>query len=135
MSDSASETSSGEAAAADNRQSPRRKMLLAASIALGQGQETLDAVVWDVSESGVRLRLDSATFLPDAFYLTIPKLGIAEEVQTVWRRGREVGVEFAQAGNDEPGESAATQARVEDLEARVKRLEDAMFRLNPRAST
>jgi hypothetical protein len=77
----------------DRRSSPRRKQLKAGIIAFHGRHSTLPCCVRDISETGVRLEVESAQ-VPDTFELLIELDGLEANCAVVWRRGSQVGVMF-----------------------------------------
>jgi hypothetical protein len=59
------------------------------------GQQLRECTVWDVSESGARLVVDSPETIPDLFhiYMTLD-FSSRRHCRVVWRSKTQIGVEF-----------------------------------------
>jgi hypothetical protein len=77
----------------DRRSTARRKQLKAGIIAFHGRHSTLPCRVRDISETGVRLEVES-TQCPDTFELLIELDGLEASCAVVWRRGSLVSVMF-----------------------------------------
>ena len=79
---------------ADKRRSPRRRVLKGAIIAYNNRRSTLPCTVRDLSETGARLRTDSAVNAPDTFTLIIELDGFEADCKVTWRKSPELAVMF-----------------------------------------
>ena len=80
------------------RQSPRRRENRAAWIEAKNGAAPLDCTVWDVSEAGVRLTIDTPRSVPQEFFLVLSKDGkVRRKCRVVWRSNEQVGACFLSA--------------------------------------
>lgn len=79
----------------ERRREPRRPLFRAARIQLGNGTLPRDCIVLDISDGGVRLRVDGYE-VPDEFVLLLSGQFITQESQykVVWRRKPELGAKF-----------------------------------------
>jgi hypothetical protein len=80
----------------NRRRSQRRILNRPARIYFGPGNMQRDCVVTDISDGGVRLRIDSAD-VPDEFILLLAEDGYSYKeraYQVVWRLGAELGAKF-----------------------------------------
>jgi len=71
-------------AEAEQRASPRRKVSMAAKVAVGGG--AVDCTVRDISESGVQLLAPAVLRLPDEVHLLILSEGLLIHAQRIWER-------------------------------------------------
>lgn len=76
------------------KRDPRRRMLKTAVASYNNRSISIEVVVRDFSESGVRLKLKENDLLPDRFTLYIELDGILVDCEAVWRRGLEIGARF-----------------------------------------
>jgi PilZ domain len=79
----------------DRRREPRRPLYRAARIQRGNGALPYDCIVLDISDGGVRLRVEGYE-VPDEFVLLLSGHFITQESQykVVWRRKPELGAKF-----------------------------------------
>ncbi|MCP1198573.1 response regulator [Notoacmeibacter sp. MSK16QG-6] len=76
----------------ERRRVRRTRVLKAAKIIVGPS--TIDCAVRDMSELGLRLRLEQYTPLPSRFAVRLSDTGEVRDVGLRWQRDRECGVEF-----------------------------------------
>jgi hypothetical protein len=77
---------------ADQRASPRRRVLLSALVVQPDFGGLFRCGVHDVSDNGARLKVPEGLLLPAQFWLVATSSGLAYEAETVWRRYPHVGV-------------------------------------------
>jgi len=79
----------------ERRREPRRPLYRVARIQLGNGALPRECVVMDISDGGVRLRVDGFD-VPDEFVLLLSGHLITEEskYKVVWRLDQEIGAKF-----------------------------------------
>jgi hypothetical protein len=79
----------------ERRREPRRPLYRAARIQLGDGALPRECVVMDISDSGVRLRVDGFE-VPDEFVLVLTGHRVTQEskYKVVWRLNQELGAKF-----------------------------------------
>jgi hypothetical protein len=77
-----------------DRNSERRRVLKAGTIAYSGRHVTLKCAIRDMSENGARLLVEGSVAAPDTFELLTEIDGMEAPCQVVWRRGMEVGVRF-----------------------------------------
>ncbi len=82
-----------EASFADRRRSPRRRAMKPATILL-EGGLRLPCMVRDISEHGVRLKIDNSSEIPETFLLQIGR-DAPRPCRTVWTGDRQMGVAFS----------------------------------------
>lgn len=80
------------------RQSPRHRENRAAWIEVNNGDAPLDCILWDVSEAGVRITIDTPRSVPQEFFLVLSKDGkVRRRCRVVWRSAEQVGACFLSA--------------------------------------
>lgn len=72
----------------------RKKTELDAWIAIDGSFAVRHCTVLDVSDNGVRLRLDDPDFTARQFELKFARGGRGRRCKIAWRKGREIGAEF-----------------------------------------
>jgi hypothetical protein len=79
----------------ERRREPRRPLYRAARIQLGNGALPRECVVLDISDGGVRLRVDGHE-VPDEFVLLLSGHRVTQEskYKVVWRLNQEIGAKF-----------------------------------------
>jgi len=83
----------------DNRRARRHRALLGGKLAFGEGYFTVDCIVRDLSELGARVKVTDGQLLPPQLYFLELRSGEVHEARVVWRRHREIGLEFTAAHN------------------------------------
>jgi hypothetical protein len=78
----------------DHRSASRRRVLLPGLVVYGNGTYTCDCTFRSLSVSGARIAMTQHLELPERFYLSNIRDGVAYDAQLVWRNGAEVGVRF-----------------------------------------
>lgn len=73
---------------------PRRRTFKGAIASYNDRSISMDVVVRDYSDSGVRLKLKDSNLLPNHFTLFIELDGILVDCEVVWRDGLELGAKF-----------------------------------------
>lgn len=94
---------------------PRQRTLKGARIVFNNGHSSIDVVVRDISDSGAKLKLGTASWVaPDAFDLIIqnPGSGIAARYhcEKRWQRGDLVGARFVETPPKRPPAIPATRS-------------------------
>lgn len=77
---------------ADQRRSPRRRVLLSALVVKSDFGGIFRCGVHNVSDNGARLKIPGGLLLPAEFWLIATSSGLAYEAKTVWRGYPNVGV-------------------------------------------
>jgi hypothetical protein len=77
----------------DKRQTKRRTIGATAYIRLG-AFATRPCTVLDLSDTGVRISIESVTKIPARFTLLISKNTQSRSACVKWRRGNQIGAEF-----------------------------------------
>ena len=72
----------------------RKKIEQSAWIAIDGSFAVRHCTVLDISDKGVRLRLDDPDFTARQFELKFARGGRGRLCKLVWRKGREIGAEF-----------------------------------------
>ena len=78
----------------ERRARQRRKVLKGAKLVIGHPVGTLDAVVRDISDTGMKLELRTAMKLPPRMELILVAEQTRQDVQVMWQKGKMVGVRF-----------------------------------------
>jgi hypothetical protein len=89
---------------------------------------TIDCVVRNISDDGVRLSFGALVAVPDEFELHIPQKGLRFQAHVSWRKGKEIGAAVVKA------EEAPDLARLRKLErenAELKRRRADLENLDP----
>jgi hypothetical protein len=79
----------------DRRAAPRRRVQLAAKVAVGAS--TADCTITDISEGGAGVHAPSVLRLPEEVYLLILSEGLVIRARRVWARFPRCGLEFLSA--------------------------------------
>jgi PilZ domain len=79
----------------DNRRVARHRVLKGAKIAFGRAS-IIDVTMRNISDRGACLRVASPVGIPDTFNLVMVD-GQKRPCRLVWRKEKEIGVEFADA--------------------------------------
>ena len=77
---------------ADQRRTPRRRVLLSALVVKSDFDGVFRCGVHDVSDHGARLKIPGGLLLPAEFWLIATSAGLAYEAKTVWSGYPNVGV-------------------------------------------
>jgi hypothetical protein len=91
----------GNAMSRDRRVAPRVNVRWRAQINDSGGSSLAQCQVQDISASGAKLLLRTATELPDAFSLVLSKNGVQRHCELVWFTDRTVSVRFLQSSSTE----------------------------------
>ena len=78
----------------ERRATRRRRALKGARLIFNCGQSVADAVVRDMNETGVRLRLGDTVGVPRQCMLTIVGSDRIQSCEVVWRTQIELGMKF-----------------------------------------
>jgi hypothetical protein len=115
----------GKPPSADNRKSPRRRVLKAGLIAFNNRHSTLQCTVRDMSGGGARLLTAGSINAPDTFELIIELDGMEVNCAVVSRSATEVRVKFTSPIRQAP------LTRIQVVGATVRR-EQPSLRRKPR---
>lgn len=77
----------------EHRATPRRTTLKAGHIVFNNGRSTIDCTVRNLSSKGSKLIVASVVGIPDSFDLMLEGHS-RQPCRVVWRRLKELGVEF-----------------------------------------
>jgi hypothetical protein len=77
------------------RAAPRARSLLTGKIVVGDGRESHDCVVRNLSAKGAHVRLAGAVNLPGTVGLLVVKEGLLFDAAIAWRRGEQIGLTFS----------------------------------------
>ena len=86
----------------ERRQSARARVIYSGVIAYDERRATMNCVVRNFSEDGVKVEFDNTALLPDQIDLLIAKKGRAFNAKIVWRGGTEAGLAFRPTGESHP---------------------------------
>lgn len=78
----------------EQRRHPRQRILKAAKILFNNHYSVIDCTVRNLSSSGACLHVASSLGIPDTFDMVLE--GVTRPCRTVWRREKQLGVEFGQ---------------------------------------
>ena len=77
------------------RQSPRHRENRRVWIDANDGARLLECTLWDISEAGVRLTVDTPSSVPYEFFLVLSKDGKERRpCRVIWRSGEQIGACF-----------------------------------------
>ena len=79
---------------AENRSIPRNRALKTAKIILNKKQSVIDCVIRDLSLTGAKLKMATATTVPSNFELLLVAEDKIVPVRCQWQKGHMVGVAF-----------------------------------------
>ena len=80
------------------RQSPRHRENRAAWVDVNNGARLTDCTIWDVSEVGVRITIDTPLSVPREFTLVLSKDGkVRRQCRVIWRSQEQIGACFLTA--------------------------------------
>ena len=78
----------------DRRKSFRSRVYYGARITFNERRSTMDCLIRNVSEQGVRVELDNADVISDEVDLVINRKGLAYRARMIWRRNGQAGFAF-----------------------------------------
>lgn len=78
----------------ERRRQPRRNGFKTGSIFVGDRSNEVDCLVWNLSDFGALVEIETGTELPSHFRLIASSLLIDRECKIIWRDGRKIGVAF-----------------------------------------
>ena len=80
------------------RQAPRQRENRPVWIDTGNGAALQKCVLWDISEAGVRITIDTPASVPYEFFLVLSKDGkVRRRCRVIWRSDEQVGACFLSA--------------------------------------
>jgi len=121
---------------AEARRVPRVRSMLGAQIIFNNKLSSIECHVRNVSPRGAKLIVGELLSLPQEFELNVPAKGKTYQAHVIWRRGDEVGVEFAldkaraSVGDADEriraleSENEALRRKVVDLKAKLERFSE-----------
>jgi hypothetical protein len=86
----------------ERRQSARARVIYSGVIAYDERRATMNCVVRNFSEDGVKVEFDNTALLPDQIDLLIAKKGRAFNAKIIWRGETEAGLAFRPSGEIQP---------------------------------
>src|SRR3954447_4943186 len=96
------QTSTREAIMMDRRQTARARVIYSGVIAFNQRRSTMNCVVRNFSESGVKVEFDHTALLPEEVDLLIARKSRAFDARIVWRNEKQAGLAFASPTENRP---------------------------------
>jgi hypothetical protein len=81
---------------AERRASRRLRIHKPAQLILNEHNSAIDILVRDISDGGVRVRIEDYVYLPDRFELRFRDHAAPCHVVMAWRQGLEMGLSFVQ---------------------------------------
>lgn len=78
----------------ERRKVPRLRAYKGAKVVFGKRLCIFDCVIRDRSQKGARLKLEAPEFVPNSFFLNIPKEGYEAAAVVKHRGSGEIGVEL-----------------------------------------
>ncbi len=78
----------------ERRKAQRHRVLKTAKLLLTSPKLTLDAVIRDVSDSGVKIQLIHEAVLPDRFEFIFVSEQVRQNARLVWQKGLLAGLEL-----------------------------------------
>jgi hypothetical protein len=80
------------------RQAPRQRENRRVWIDAGDGSQRQECTLWDISDAGVRLNIETPRNVPFEFSLVLSKDGkISRRCRVVWRSDDQIGARFLAA--------------------------------------
>ena len=112
----------------ERRQNARARVIYSGVIAYDQRRSTMNCVVRNFSEDGVKVEFDNTPLLPDEIDLLIAKKSRAFNAKIVWRGDREAGLTFRSKVENHPipldwaRRLRASEAERRELKSRINEL-------------
>ena len=72
----------------------RRRMLKKAVASYNEQAISIDVILRDMSDTGIKIKIKENDLIPDHFHLYVEIDGINVDCEVVWRRGLEIGAKF-----------------------------------------
>lgn len=79
---------------ANRRGTRRTDAFRIGAIVFGDPPVSVDCLVWDQSETGAQIELQTVDDIPGTFVLTVTAYARPRPCEVIWRRDRKVGVRF-----------------------------------------
>ena len=86
----------------NKRRAPRSRVLKDAKIVLINNWSVVDCCVRDISETGARIRCADQLAVPNICRLVLTAENTMRDVQVVWRRGDDIGLQFTSEARRAP---------------------------------
>jgi hypothetical protein len=97
-----SKTSIPEAIMIERRQTARARVIYSGVIAYDERRSTMNCVIRNFSEDGVKVEFENTALLPDEIDLLIAKKSRSFNAKIVWRGETEAGLAFRPVGENRP---------------------------------
>jgi hypothetical protein len=91
-----------EAIMIERRQNARARVIYSGVIAYDERRSTMDCVIRNFSEDGVKVEFENTALLPDEIDLLIAKKSRSFNAKIVWRGETEAGLAFRSTGENHP---------------------------------
>ena len=104
----------------ERRQIARKRSLLQGRVYYNHRRSSVDCLVRDISDRGAKLVFGEQVAIPDVLELYLTGKEELRRVVVQWRRGTEMGVDFAIAGSADAGDGGTSSA---DVAGRLHKLE------------
>jgi hypothetical protein len=91
-----------EAIMIERRQNARARVIYSGVIAYNDRSSTVDCVIRNFSEDGVKVEFENTALLPDEIDLLIAKKSRSFNAKIVWRGETEAGLAFRSTGENHP---------------------------------
>ncbi len=82
-------------APADDKRMPRQRTLKRGIASYSEGNISIEVIIRDTSDTGMRIKIKENDFLPDHFQIFIELDGLRADCDVVWRKGKELGCHFS----------------------------------------
>lgn len=79
---------------ANRRGARRTDAFRIGSISVGGNEPSIDCLVWDQSETGAQIEVETTEGIPEEFNLIVTAYARPRACRVVWRKGRKLGVNF-----------------------------------------
>ncbi len=79
----------------EQRRDQRQRTVHAGKVVYGDFRFMTDCIVRDLSEHGARIKVPDGAEVPERFHLFETRDHTLTPARSVWREGREIGIEFA----------------------------------------
>jgi hypothetical protein len=86
----------------ERRQTARARVIYGGIIAYDERRSTMDCVIRNFTEDGVKVEFENTALLPDEIDLLIAKKSRSFDAKIVWRGKMEAGLTFRSTGENRP---------------------------------
>lgn len=78
----------------EHRRQARRGGFQIGSLFFHEHPQQAECLVWNLSDLGAMIEVETSTIIPSYFRLIATSLGINRGCKVVWRDGRKIGLEY-----------------------------------------